>query len=170
MKVMRNVVGVCCLVLASAAMAAPASEASVRQLLEITNARGLVDTMKTRMEGTFGKAFDLAADDKKPSPAQQAAIEKMKARMEAVLTSYLDWSKLETVYVRVYQESFSEEDIQGMLSFYQTPAGGAVVEKMPLVMQKSAAEMQDSFKTMMPELQKIQTEFVAEMKTAAHNQ
>lgn len=168
MRAIRDVVGICCLVLASAAMAAPASEASVRQLLEITKARSLVDTMKTRMEGTFGKAFDLAVDDKKPSPAQQAAIEKMKTRMETVLTSYLDWNKLEAVYVRVYQESFSEEDIQGMLSFYQTPAGQAVVEKMPLVMQKSAEEMQDSFKTMMPELQKIQTEFAAEMKAAAH--
>lgn len=170
MRGIRSVVGICCLMLASVATAAPASEASVRQLLEVTKARSLVDTMKTRMEGTFGKAFDLAAEEKKPNAAEQAAIEKMKARMEVVLTSYLDWNKLEAVYVRVYQETFSEEDIQGMLSFYRTPAGQAVVEKMPLVMQKSAAEMQDSFKSMMPELQKIQTEFAAEMKAAAHKE
>lgn len=157
---------VCCLLVVDAAMAEPASEASVRQLLEVTQAHKLVDNMKSQMGGVFNRSYETAARKKTPTPAQQAAIDKMKSRMQALLAASLDWEKLEPIYIRVYRETFTQEEIQGMVEFYKTPAGQAVITKMPTVMLKTSSEMQASVKDMYPEMQKIQEDFEAEFKAA----
>lgn len=162
----RGWVAVCCLLVTGMAAAEPASETSIRKLLELTQAHKLVDSMRTEASASFGKAFDLGRGDAQPDAAQQAAIDRMKARMQGLLESNLDWETLEKSYVRIYRESFSEDEIQGMLAFYQTPAGKAVINKMPIVMQKTSAEMQDSFQSMIPAIQKIQADFESEIRAA----
>lgn len=166
MKQIRAMVAICCLVMTGMAVAEPASETSIRQLLELTQAHKLVDAMRGEASASFGKAFDLGKGDLQPNAAQQAAIDKVKSRMQALLESNLDWDKLENSYVRIYRESFSEDEIQGMLAFYQTPAGKAVISKMPRVLQKTSAEMQESFQSMIPAIQKIQADFDAEIRAA----
>jgi hypothetical protein len=159
-------VGVCALLVTGAAMAEPASEATVRQLLEVTQAHKLVDNMKSQMGGVFNRSYEMAAGKKTPTPVQQAAIDRMKTRMQALLSASLDWEKLEPIYIRVYRETFTQEEIQGMVEFYKTPAGQAVITKMPTVMLKTSSEMQASVKDMYPEMQKIQEDFEAEFKAA----
>jgi len=47
----------------------------------------------------------------------------------------LSYDKLEPEYIKIYQDTFSEEEIQGMITFYETPVGQSVITKMPLIMQ-----------------------------------
>jgi len=159
-------VAACSLLVTNVAMAEPASEASVRQLLEVTQAHKLVDNMKSQMGGVFNRSYEMAAAKKTPTPAQQAAVDRMKSRMQALLSASLDWDKLEPIYIRVYRETFTQEEIQGMVEFYKTPAGQAVITKMPTVMLKTSSEMQASVKDMYPEMQKIQEDFETEFKAA----
>lgn len=84
--------------------------------------------------------------------------------MMAALKEMLDWNKLEPLYVRVYQKSFTQSEVDGMIAFYKTPAGQAVISKMPAVMQNTMNEMQQMMGPMMQRLQKMQQEVVAEMK------
>ena len=51
-----------------------------------------------------------------------------------------------------------------MLAFYKTPAGQAVLGKMPAVMQNTMDEMQQLMGPVMQKIQKMQEEVVAEMK------
>ena len=74
--------------------------------------------------------------------------------------------KLEPRYLRLYKEAFSEEEIAGMLSFYKTPAGRAVIDKMPVLMQQTMLEVQKLISGTIPQMQKIQEEFAAEMSAA----
>jgi hypothetical protein len=102
-----------------------------------------------------------------PTPRQQQAIEKMKDKMVAVMQGELSWANLEPMYMRLYRESFTEEEIGGMLSFYRTPAGQAVINKTPALMQKTMQEMQRMMSGMSPKMQKILEEFLADMKEAS---
>ena len=78
----------------------------------------------------------------------------------------LDWKKLEPVYVRIYQKSFSQEEVDGMIAFYKTPAGQAVIGKMPAVMQNTMDEMQQMMTPVMQKMQRMQQDVAAEMKAA----
>ena len=63
----------------------------------------------------------------------------MPAKFTDIMREELSWSKMKPQYIRIYQESFSQEDVEGFIAFYRSPAGQAYVDKMPIVMQKSMA-------------------------------
>lgn len=154
------------LITSSALMAAPASESSIRTLLNITESRKLVDGIKAQTEGMMDITIKQSLAGKQPSPKQTQAINKMKKNTVAVLQTEMSWNKLEPMYVRLYKETFTQEEVDGMIAFYKTPAGKAVITKMPTLMQKTMIEMQKTMVTMMPKLQQVQQQFVADMKEA----
>ena len=102
---------------------------------------------------------------KTPTAKQKQAIFNMKNRMLSVMKGELVWEKLEPMYLRIYSEAFSEEEVAGMLSFYKTPAGQAVIVKMPVLMQQTMVEVQRMLEGATPKIQKIQQDFVAEMES-----
>jgi len=166
MNVLRNAL-IALLFCSATAMAAPASDSSIKQLLNITHARKVVDGMRAQLDTAMNNVVQQALQGKTPTPRQQQAIANMKNRMFALMQGETAWEKLEPMYLRIYKESFSEEEIAGMLSFYKTPAGLAVINKMPVLMQKTMLEVQKMLGGVTPQMQKIQEQFVAEIKTAS---
>ena len=88
-----------------------------------------------------------------------------RAEMMSTMKQLLDWSKLEPMYTRVYQKTFTQQEVDGMLAFYKTPAGQAVLSKMPTVMQNTMDEMQQLMGPVMQKIQKMQEDVVAQMKS-----
>lgn len=150
----------------TAVWAAPPSDESIRQLLEVTQAKNLIAGMRAQIDGHMNNAIQQELKGKTPSPAQQKAIDNLKTKAVAVVQGELDWAKLEPMYVRLYQESFSAEEVTGLLAFYQSPAGQAVIYKMPVLMQKTMTEVGKMTSAMMPKMEKVQQEFAAEMEAA----
>lgn len=151
-----------------AAMAAPPSDGSLKQLLAVTQARKLLDGMRAQFDSLMNNAIQQELKGKTPTAKQQQAIANMRKRMVALMQGALAWEKIEPMYLRLYKESFTEEEVAGMLSFYKTPAGQAVINKMPVMMQKTMLELQKMMSGMAPQMQKIQQDFVAELKAASN--
>lgn len=151
---------------AGAGAAEPASEASIRALLAVTQARQLVDSMNGQLEESMNTGIRMALGERKPTPKQQQAIDNMKKKMLVVMRDELAWERMEPLYIRIYRDSLSEEEVAGMLDFYRTPAGQALIRKMPLMMQKIMPEIQGLMGSAMPKMQQVQREFMAEMKAA----
>ncbi len=150
----------------SVAMAAPASEASIHELLEVTQVHKLLDGIQSQYAGMMDAGVQQALKGKVPTARQQQAIDKMKTRMLGLMKDTLAWGKLEPSYVRLYTETFSEDEVAGMLAFYRTPAGQAVINKMPLLMQKNMVLVQQILAGVTPQIQQIQRDFIAEIKAA----
>lgn len=148
---------------------APPTEASVKQLLEVAQARKLVDSVMTQMDNLMQQSIAQATRGQTISPKVQKEIDKGRGEMLAMMKDLLDWSKLEPLYVRVYQKSFSQQEVDGMIAFYKTPAGQAVIGKMPSVMQNTMDEMQQMMAPVMQKMQKMQQDVVAEMKAEGKN-
>ena len=140
------------------------TEASIKQLLEIAQAHKLIDTMMAQMENLMKTAMDQATQGKPVSPKIQKDIDKNRSDMIAILKEELSWEKMEPLYLRVYQQSFSQEEVDGMIAFYKTPIGQALLNKMPTVMQNTMLEMQKRTGPMIQRIQRMQQEIVAEIK------
>jgi hypothetical protein len=151
-----------------AAMAAPPSDGSLKQLLAVTQAQKLLDGMRAQFDSLMNNAIQQELKGKTPTAKQQQAIANMRKGMVALMQGALAWEKIEPMYLRLYKESFTEEEVAGMLSFYKTPAGQAVINKMPVMMQKTMLELQKMMSGMAPQMQKIQQDFVAELKAASN--
>lgn len=140
------------------------SEVSIKQLLETAQVRKLLDSVMTQMDTMLQQTMKQATQGRKVPPKVQKDIDKREAEMMAILKEILDWGKLEPMHVRVYQKSFTQQEVDGMIAFYQTPAGHAVITKMPLVMQNTMNEMQEMMGPVIQKMQKMQQDVIAELK------
>jgi len=143
---------------------APPSEASIKQLLEVSHAHQLVDSMMGQIDGMMKNAMGQATQGQKVDPATQQEIDKFEADMMVEMKNVLEWSKLEPMYVRVYQKSFNQQEIDGLVAFYKTPTGQALINKMPVVFQNTMTEVQQMMQPMMMHLQQKQQEIAAKLQ------
>jgi len=142
----------------------PPTEESIKQLLTLPNARQLLDQVKDQFDSMMTVATRDAQQGQTLTPERQAVLDRMKAKMAAVINQSLNWDDLESMYVRTYRASLSQDELNGMLEFYKSPAGQAYVKKMPLIMQNIMAEMQGMLKTMQQKMAEIQKQALQELK------
>jgi hypothetical protein len=142
----------------------PPSEASVKQLLEVMQAHKMLDATMAQMSAFMKQMMEQATQGQKITPQIQKDIDRRQSEMTNTFKEVLDWNKLEPMYVRVYQKSFTQQELDGMIGFYKTTAGQAVINKMPVVMQNTMSEMQQMMQPMIQRMRQQQEEVVAEIK------
>ncbi len=148
---------------ATAANNAPASDASIRQLLELTNARQLIAGMKEQMTTVMNTAVQDAIKGQTLTPQRRAIMDRMAAKMSAVVAGMPNWDGLLRMYTRAYRDSFTQDEIDGAIKFYKSPAG-RYVKKMPLEMQSVMREMQVFMKPAQEKMLAIQKQSLQELK------
>lgn len=142
----------------------PASEASIKEMLALSEARQLVDSMFGQIDGMMRATVQQSLGGKELTPEAQKSMEAMNSKVMAMMQEELSWEKLEPLYVEIYQKSFTQEEVDGLIAFYKSPAGVALIKKMPVVMQQSMAAMQQRMGPLMQRVQTIVKESAAEMR------
>jgi hypothetical protein len=110
--------------------------------------------MLGQMDGMMRNSMNQALQGQASNPEAKEFAEHFQKKMMDNIKTELSWEKLKDLYVQVYAETFTQEEIDGLLAFYQSPAGKAFVSKMPLAMQKTMTLMQGRIQPMMQNLQK----------------
>ena len=154
------------LIFASLAYCAPPSQESIDRLLVDAKVEQLLDTMLANVDQVMRRSMETSTQGQQLSPEQRQAVDGAAAKFVQVMREEMTWDKLRPLYVQIYQESFTQEEIDGLIAFYESPAGVAFVEKMPVVMQKSMSIMQSRMATMMEKMKAAMKEAIAEPKAA----
>lgn len=155
---MRYLLAIVSLFLCSHAFGAdqPASEASVREILRMTNVERLIEGMFPQMEAMMKQGMDQASAElplsEQEKKAARAFAESFAQKILESMREEMTWAKLEPVYVAIYQRAFTQEEIEGLVAFYKTKTGQALIKKTPQVMQES---MLASQQMMAPVLKKM---------------
>jgi uncharacterized protein len=149
---------------AAAANNAPASEASIREMLELTNSRQMLDSVKAQMTGMMNTAMQNATRGQTITPERQAILDRTAAKLTAVVTDTMNWDDLLPMYLRTFRAAFTQDEIDGAIKFYKSPAGKAYVKKMPVVMQNVMQEMPALMKPVQEKILAIQKESIQELK------
>ena len=146
--------------------AAPPSDQSVNQLLRLTKVDQLVDSVFTQMDGMLKTSLQQATKGKPLSAEEQAILDRQQARMIGIMKEELSWDKMQDLYVRAYRDTFSQEEIDGLIAFYRTPVGQSFVNKQPELMKRTMTIMQQRLAPMMQKIQQMSEETAAELKKA----
>lgn len=161
---MRKLLAFAVLMIACSADAAPASQESVEQLLAATRTESMMETIYGSLEQTMRQSMKKAVEGKPVSEQQQRFLDAVPAKFVAVMRDELNWAKLKPLYVQVYRETFEQDEIDGLIAFYTSPAGQAFVNKMPVVMQKSIVVTQAAMQSLAPRMSAAVKEALAEAK------
>lgn len=148
----------------------PASDASIRQLLTAAHAESMLGTMMSQMDAYIKNMVHQMTPTGGMTPKAQAILDRSIERMSASMKETLSWSTMEPMYIRVYRDTFTQTEVDQMTEFYKTPAGQAMVNKMPLVMQNVMREMPTLMKPMLERLQVVQRETAEELRRNAEQE
>lgn len=146
--------------------AAPPTDASLEQMLNATHPEKMLEQMVTQMSAGMERGMQQALQGKTPTPAQKAKMDEYRAKTIAVLRDQLSYAKLKDVYLQAYRDTFSQDEVNAIIAFYNTPAGKAMVEKTPLVMQKASTLMQARMGPIIQQMQTITEQFAKDLEAA----
>jgi len=142
----------------------PPSEASIRQLLELSHADKLIDTLMNQMGRAVNSGIQAATRGKQLLPEDQKSIDDFQAKWQALFRQELSMDKLTPIYIKVYQKTFTQKEIDDVIAFYKTPSGQAMINKLPLVMQNTMAELKGQLDPLVQKVGALEQQMVAEIK------
>jgi uncharacterized protein len=143
----------------------PSAE-SVEQLLEATGSRAMTSAVMTQMEVNMQKGMEEALKGKYVSPAQQSIMQEMRTKMFALIQDELTWDRIEPVIVDVYQRTFTQKEVNGMLVFYRSEVGKSMVAKMPQVLAASSDAMRSRIGMLAPKLEELQRNTIHKLQAS----
>ncbi len=165
----RTLLAVICILTftSTVALADQASEKqAVLKMLEITNARNMADQVMKSMEAMMDSQFQEAAVQL--SPEGRKELDAVREDSVNWLRDNLSWDQMKDMYVDIYTQVFTEDEINQLVQFYQSPLGRTMLEKMPellrLTLEKSQALVQKRMPVFQKKLQKTLSDLEAKYK------
>ena len=118
--------------------------AKAEELLQLTQGDQMIKAMEPMMKGMLSQA-------EKDIPAEQRAkVGEMQGKIMELIAVSLN--KAKPALAKVYTDTYTEEEIDGILAFYKSTAGKAFLQKMPEVMQRSMPVMLKMMNDLQPEM------------------
>jgi len=122
-------------------------EAKIERILALTNAQAVMDQMFAQIKTSTASMMPAGS-----TPEQSAKVQEIQEKLLDFVKDRMSWDKVRPKYVKIYDETFSDEEITGILAFYQSPAGRAMLEKLPTLISKSMSVAQSQMTDIMPEI------------------
>ncbi|MCQ4275447.1 DUF2059 domain-containing protein [Stutzerimonas degradans] len=163
---MLRVFSVCtALILSLASVAANADQASharnAERFLQLANADRLAVPVYAQVQQMFAQRF---AETQAPEN-KKALLERYQAKADTALDKAIGWKKLEPELVNLYTSQFTEQELAGLIEFYESPLGKKMLDKLPELNARSAQLTQKKLEAAVPEVNKLLAEMTAELDT-----
>ena len=154
----------------------PAKAALIEELIVALkaeqNQQQIMQTVETGMLNQINQAMDSqlktmggggAVDDEKRRQVQ-ADVQEFQHRLFALMAAHMSWQIMKPVYVEMYDETFTTDELRPLVAFMKSPAGQIFVDKTPVLMANTMKRMQGVMAGMMPDIQKLNADFMQQMK------
>lgn len=136
------------------ALAEPPSDADVNRLLSASRAQNMLDTMLPQIEAMQRQQFAQLTAQHPLDAAQQQKLQRIQERTQATVRKALSWQEMRPLYVNLYKQTFSKQDVLAMAEFYESPAGQSLLDKTPQLMQSLMGAIQQKMTPLFADLQK----------------
>ena len=149
-----------CLVLG--APQAFASEATHRAAAEEMLKLSKVDQLLTPMYDQIKATINTLMDRQEMSVEERVRAGRFSEKLVAIMAEEMSWEKMKDDFVAIYVKTYSEDEIRQINAFYRTPAGQAMIDKMPALLKASTAISQKYAQRMVERMQREFAEFEKE--------
>ncbi|HEY4381050.1 MAG TPA: DUF2059 domain-containing protein [Acidobacteriaceae bacterium] len=163
----RSALAVALLLTLSLPVAARADEASHRAKAQEMIVLLHTDRMVKQVSANFMKQLSTAGEKligPNATDAKKTELAEFEKKFAAMIDAQVGWDILQPTLTDYYTKAFTEEELDVIVAFYKTPAGAALVERMPAVntqatqlLQSKMAAVQPQMKQMYEDFQKSQT-------------
>jgi uncharacterized protein len=143
---------------AGAARAAPASPESVDRLLQAMQVQAQLEALYAQvLPAMLVSMRQTLATQMKPEEAARMS-DAIQPRVNALVLEQLSWARLKPGFAQIYAETFSQQEIDGLIAFYQGPIGSALIRNTPQLMQRSMQMVQQRMGPMLQQVMQVTKE------------
>lgn len=133
----------------------------VQEMLELLHIDRTMDQLMNMMEQQAVAATNAKLSTQGASADQKARVDAFQKQLFDFIASQIGWKGMQTEYVDMYSQTFTEDEIDGMLAFYKSPAGVAIIAKTPELTSKAGLVVSKKMLTLKPEIEKMVEDFAA---------
>jgi hypothetical protein len=98
---------------------------------------------------------------------QSLLMNKYMDKIFNVMKDELSWDNIKEEFIQIYMTVYTKEEVQELITFYQSPIGRKTIEKIPQLMQQSMVISQKHMMNILPKIMEISQQMEAEMKDAS---
>jgi hypothetical protein len=121
--------------------------AKIEEIFRLTK----VDQMQKQVMAQMGAMMKQQAGV--PSEQSQKILDLVAEKMS--------WDSLKPDFIKLYEDTYTEDEISGILLFYESPPGQAMLAKSPALMTNTMALMQKRMAQIKPEMDKMMKDMTA---------
>lgn len=119
----------------------------IDRILDLTHPDSVADTVVAQVRGM------LEQIQTNPTPQQKARREEALDKISKLARDRM--RKIRPELVKAYAEAFTDEELDGLLAFYETPAGRAFIEKSPTINARVSGIIQTEINAIGAEINKL---------------
>ena len=161
------------LLLAAAALPAHAqapSNASIEKLLAVTDSDAISRSIIEQTKGMMRNSLAQSLGKRQMSPAQRKDAERIMGeftdKVAQLMQEELAGPSMKEATISVYKESLSQKEVDDLIAFYESPTGRIVIEKMPMIAQKTMAAVQSRMAPIMARMGALAQQAAQELKAS----
>lgn len=147
--------------------ASPPTDLSITDMMNAMQVDKMVTQIALQMDSGMKAGLEQgvaqALAGKEPSPAQRLKIDEARSKLSAMVKEELSFEKTKDIYLQVYKDTFSQEEVNSIIAFYASPAGKSMVQKLPDAMQKGGTLMQQRLAPTMQRMQGMMQDVVKDV-------
>jgi hypothetical protein len=141
-----------------------AKKAKIEELMQLTNMNHLMDQMLGQMTQRMKTSATEQEDTLNLTADQKTVYENYQQKMSQLITDSVNWNKMKPIMVQVYSETYTDQELEGILTFYRSPAGQAMVAKSPQLMTKTMTLMMQQMSTLQPQIQQLTKDMATQLQ------
>jgi hypothetical protein len=100
------------------------------------------------------------------TPAQKKIYEDFQQKSLDLVMQSVSWKSIEPEIVKLYTDTFTEQEIDGIVAFYKSPSGQAMLNKTPQLMTGMMQFMQGRIGDLQPKVKALTDQFAKDMAAA----
>ena len=149
------VVMVCVGIPAPAAAQDEARMKMATRLLELLEARKMIERQTDALMKSQIEAIAAVGQGAGMPPAEIKKLESLQSEIRDLIITEISWDAIVKEGIPIYASLFTEEELRGMITFFETPAGRAWVQKSPEITTRMMQIMQPRIAAIMPKMMEL---------------
>lgn len=158
------------LLLAVIAIALPLTSSPGQDTGELSPAEQIVELTGFESAGfdAARAAFRPVIDEFRAEGYDAKVLQKIESAADAFFRKVMSDPALKTGAAKFYKDSFSDEELEELLAFYQTPLGRKALTRLPRILEDSRTLGQELAEKHAPAFQDQLTDILAEANATPH--
>jgi len=153
---MKILIILCCLIMVIPVLSyAGEKEDLADECLNLTGVQKAADMAVAQMSQVYDQLLGKIEMSEKQ---KQRAVE-LQNKLQQLILDELNWEKIKTEYIMLYANTYTIEELKGMIQFYGSEVGQSIMQKLPIVTQKSMLMIQEKMQAIIPKGQKLIQDF-----------